>query len=66
MARRLAELADRGLLRLTDPARAVLHFSVLVTADLPGPRRSRPPGAAEVARTVAAGVEAFLHGHRAP
>ena len=66
VAWRLVELADRGLLRLADPARAALHFSVLVTADLPRPRRPGGPAAAEAARTVAAGVEAFLHGHRAP
>ncbi len=65
VARRLAELADRGLLRLADPPRAALHFSVLVTADLPWARHSRRPAAADVAGTVAAGVAAFLDGHRA-
>jgi len=63
VARRLEELAALGLLHLTEPARAALHFGLLVTADLP---RAHPSGRrteADVLRTVAAGVEAFLHGY---
>jgi len=65
VALRLQELADRDLLRLADPARAALHFSLLVTADLPGGQRSGARSEAEAMRTVAAGVEAFLHGYAA-
>ncbi|MDQ8701068.1 TetR/AcrR family transcriptional regulator [Streptomyces sp. LHD-70] len=63
LAARLAELAEHGLLTITEPEQAALHFSVLMSASTP----SRPAGPAatekETAEAVAAGVRAFLYGH---
>ncbi|WAE73140.1 TetR/AcrR family transcriptional regulator [Streptomonospora nanhaiensis] len=62
LARRLEDLAARGLLRVDDPELAALQFSVLVS--LPDPSgHSRPRGREEAARFAAEGVRTFLHGH---
>jgi AcrR family transcriptional regulator len=65
VSRRLAEVADRGLLRVPDPVRTPLHFIVLVTADETVRTRSaalgEPP--VDVGEMVRAGVRAFLEGH---
>jgi len=63
VARRLGQLADRGLVDLDDPVRAAMHFSVLVTAGLARPARSRLTEN-EIQETVTTGVEAFLDGYR--
>ncbi|MFE1321122.1 TetR/AcrR family transcriptional regulator [Kitasatospora phosalacinea] len=64
LGRRLQALAEAGLLRLADPARAARHFIALVSAEI----TIRPPGApalsaAEVLESVTSGVDAFLHGY---
>jgi len=67
VAHRLLQLADRGLLRVGDPARAAIHFSALVTAGIPKrPYAGLPPLSEEQASdAVSAGVEAFLNGYGA-
>ena len=64
VARRLGQLAERGLLRVDDQARAAVHFIALVTAGLADRPYGAPPlGAAETDAIVRAGVDAFLHGY---
>lgn len=63
---RLAELTERGLLDIADPARAAAHLSVLVVAE----RTVRPLGDppltnAETKTMVRDGVRAFLTGYGA-
>lgn len=67
VAGRLEQLADRGLLRVSDPTRAAIHFSALVTAGIPKRRfdGSPPPSNEQVADVVAAGVDVFLSGYGA-
>jgi AcrR family transcriptional regulator len=66
VARRLQQLADRGLLRIGDPSRAAIHFSALVTAGiLVRPYDSPAPSDRETHGIVAAGVDAFLNGYSA-
>ncbi|GAA2817642.1 TetR/AcrR family transcriptional regulator [Saccharopolyspora taberi] len=66
LARRLAELGDRGLLDVPDPKRAALHFVALVGSEV----QSRtyygalPIGDAEREEIVRAGVEVFLRAYR--
>lgn len=64
LAERMAQLAHRGLLRVDDPDRAALHFTVLVSVSNPSYRRGALSDA-ELDQTVRAGVRAFLHGHQA-
>lgn len=67
VARRLDELADRGLLRVPDRTRTPLHFIVLVTAELTARTQNallvEPP--VDTDEMVRAGVRAFLDGHAA-
>ncbi|APU14948.1 MULTISPECIES: TetR/AcrR family transcriptional regulator [Actinoalloteichus] len=61
LARRLARLADRGLLRVDDSQVAAIQFQRLTMID----RSSRPELAntdAELAEMVVSGVRLFLHG----
>ena len=65
VARRLQQLAERGLLRIGDPSRAAVHFIGLVMSGI----TIRPYGAPrltdeQVSEIVAAGVDAFLNGYR--
>jgi AcrR family transcriptional regulator len=65
VARRLQQLADRGLLRLADPQRAAVHFAVLTSISNPSyDGTARSP--AEIDETVTAGVRAFLYGYLPP
>lgn len=67
LARRFAALAERGLLRVGDPERAAIHFSVLVTAGIPkrALAGAASPSAEQIDETVRAGVDAFLNGYGA-
>ncbi|WP_027344038.1 TetR/AcrR family transcriptional regulator [Hamadaea tsunoensis] len=63
LAGRLAELAERGELRVDDPARAAGHLMLLISADNLTDRTAlHDPG--ERRAMVTAGVRAFLHGYR--
>jgi AcrR family transcriptional regulator len=62
LARRLARLADAGLLHIDDPERAAHHFALLVSARNPSLRGGVSPDE-EIAENVTSGVRAFLHGH---
>jgi AcrR family transcriptional regulator len=64
LAARLAELADRGLLRIDDPEQAALHLALLVSAGNVPPGISAPTKS-EITATVKSGVHAFLHGYAA-
>jgi AcrR family transcriptional regulator len=65
LARRLGELADKGLLEIDDPARAALHFVALVGSEV----QSRtfwgalPIDEDELESIVAAGVKVFLRAY---
>jgi AcrR family transcriptional regulator len=65
LAAKFSELADRALLRLDDPDRAAVHFSLLTTGEV----RSRGYGGAlpvsteEISTAATEGVRAFLHGY---
>ena len=64
VARRLQDLADRGLLRHAPEALRTLHFIALVTAGTAvRPVGSPPPTPKETDEAVAAGVAAFLNGY---
>lgn len=63
VARRLGELADRGLVTFEDPLRAATHFGLLVTAELRRSDPSRPPTEKDTLDTVRTGVDAFLRGY---
>lgn len=65
IARRLGQLADRGLLSLDDPSRAAVHFSALATAGLTTYYGTPPPGDEDASHAVIAGVDAFLNGYAA-
>ncbi len=62
LARRLRQLADRGLLRIDDADRAALHFALLVSGANPS-YRGAVRTEEEIAETVSSGVRAFLHGY---
>ncbi len=68
LAGRLAELGERGLLRVDDPEFAAQHLTLLVTAKLTTRARlgARALGEAEAERIATAGVRAFLHGYLPP
>ena len=64
LADRLAAIAEAepGLLRIDDPMRAALHFSLLISGANPSYRGgSMTPD--EVTEAVTTGVHAFLHGY---
>lgn len=66
LAQRLAELGDKGLLEITDPRRAALHF-VLLTGTEVSSRTflgALPMADDEVDRIVDAGLEVFLRAYR--
>lgn len=62
LAARLATLAERGLLHITDPDRATIHFMLLVSVYEPSYRALVPTREQQV-EMVTAGVRAFLHGY---
>jgi hypothetical protein len=62
LAARLAELADRGLLRIDDAERAALHLALLVSA-ANVPPGIQAPSTREITAMVKSGVQAFLHGY---
>ena len=62
LAARLRGLADRGVLRVEDPDRAALHFSVLISPPNPS-FRAAPAAEEEIDENVVSGVRAFLHGY---
>lgn len=67
LAAKFSELADRGLLRLDDPERACVHFSLLTVGEVSnrGYRGALPLPAEEIAASATAGALAFLHGYGA-
>ncbi|WP_020386690.1 TetR/AcrR family transcriptional regulator [Kribbella catacumbae] len=62
LADRLAALADEGLLRVEDPMRAALHFSLLISGANPSYLGARMTPE-EITEAVTTGVHAFLHGY---
>jgi AcrR family transcriptional regulator len=62
LADRLAAFADDGLLRIDDPMRAALHFSLLISGANPS-YRGGSMTADEITDAVTTGVHAFLHGY---
>ncbi|MGW6283133.1 TetR/AcrR family transcriptional regulator [Kribbella sp. NPDC055071] len=62
LADRLAAFAASGLLRVDDPMRAALHFSLLVSGSNPS-YRGGPMTSSEITEAVTTGVHTFLHGH---
>lgn len=65
LARRLHELGAQGLLRITDPSQAALHFSALVTIGLTAYYGAASLSEEQVNGAVIAGVNAFLNGYAA-
>ena len=63
LARRMLQLADRGLLRIDDPDRAAVHFMLLVQGAVPFHHGLGATRETEVTEIVTAGVHAFLHGY---
>jgi AcrR family transcriptional regulator len=62
LAGRLAAFAEDGLLRIDDPMRAALHFSLLISGVNPSYRGgSMTPD--EITDAITTGVHAFLHGY---
>jgi AcrR family transcriptional regulator len=64
LARHLQQLADRGLLRITDPERAALHLIALISTGNPSLTAVVSTAEEEITTTVTAGVHAFLHGYQ--
>jgi AcrR family transcriptional regulator len=62
LADRLAAFAGDGLLRIDDPMRAALHFSLLISGANPS-YRGGSMTADEITDAVTTGVHAFLHGY---
>jgi AcrR family transcriptional regulator len=62
LADRLAALAENGLLRVDDPMRAALHFSLLISGANPSYLGARMTPE-EITEAVTTGVHAFLHGY---
>ncbi|GAB2681150.1 TetR/AcrR family transcriptional regulator [Kribbella swartbergensis] len=62
LADRLAAFAADGLLRIDDPMRAALHFSLLISGANPS-YRGGSMTADEITDAVTTGVHAFLHGY---
>ncbi|WUV77545.1 TetR/AcrR family transcriptional regulator [Streptomyces sp. NBC_01477] len=66
LGRQLHRLAEAGLLRVADPARATRHFMALVSAEITiRPLGSPPLTRAQIQSSVTSGVEAFLSGYGA-
>jgi len=66
LGQRLQQLADAGLLRIADRARATRHFIALVSAEITiRPLGAPALGAEEIQSSVSSGVDAFLHGYGA-
>jgi AcrR family transcriptional regulator len=64
LGHRLQRLAEAGLLRIADPARATRHFIALVHAEITiRPLGAPPLGGAEIQSSVTSGVDAFLYGY---
>jgi AcrR family transcriptional regulator len=67
LARRLRQLAERGLLKITDADRAAFHLSLLAVSEVESATYhgtfSIPN--AELAELASAGARAFLNGYRA-
>lgn len=63
LALRMRQLADRGLLRISDPDRAAVHFMLLVQGAVPFHHGLGATRETEVTEIVTAGVRAFLHGY---
>lgn len=65
VSRRLSTLADAGLLRIKEPARATVHFIALVNAEITiRAYGTAPLTDAELDVSVTLAVEAFLHGYQ--
>ncbi|WP_433012943.1 TetR/AcrR family transcriptional regulator [Kribbella sp. CA-294648] len=62
LADRLAALAAEGLLRVDDPMRTALHFSLLISGANPSYLGARMTPE-EITEAVTTGVRAFLHGY---
>ncbi|MFI6831004.1 TetR/AcrR family transcriptional regulator [Kribbella sp. NPDC050241] len=62
LAERLAAFAADGLLRIDDPMRAALHFSLLVSGANPS-YRGGPVTPDDITEAVTTGVHTFLHGY---
>jgi transcriptional repressor AefR-like protein len=57
-------LAGHGLLDISDPSRATVHFMALTTAGMTTGRYGRVPFTKDlILETVRAGVDAFLNGY---
>lgn len=63
LAAQLRRLADRGLLRVTDPETAANHLVLLTTVANPSLPNPAQRTEAEAEHTVTAGVHAFLYGY---
>jgi AcrR family transcriptional regulator len=68
LARSFERLADKGLLRIDDPERAVGHFVVLVATEVVNRsyHGAVPVSDADVNEIATAGVRAFLYGYLPP
>ena len=66
-AGKMRELAGKGLLRVEDPERAGVHFSLLTVGEVSNRtyRGALPISADDIRESVVAGVRAFLHGYAA-
>lgn len=62
LADRFAALAGEGLLRIDEPLRAALHFSLLISGANPSYLGARMT-IEEITEAVTTGVHAFLHGY---
>jgi AcrR family transcriptional regulator len=62
LAERLAAFAADGLLRVDDPMRAALHFSLLISGANPS-YRGESMTTDDITDAVTTGVHAFLHGY---
>ncbi len=67
LASKFRELAERGLLRVDDPHRTAVHFSLLTTGEVSNQtvRGLLPISTEEIAASATAGVRAFLRGYGA-
>lgn len=66
VARQLGRLAEAGLLRVADPARATSHFIALVTSEITiRPYGSPSLGPERIRDCVTRAVDAFLYGYGA-
>ncbi|MHA6759455.1 TetR/AcrR family transcriptional regulator [Streptacidiphilus sp. PAMC 29251] len=64
VARRLEQLAEAGLLRFDDPARATVHFIALVSSEITIRAYGRAPlSPAQIADSITHAVTTFLHGY---